>query len=377
MTCYSKHIRYISALLACLAFCFIQEIHGQDYEKERYNLDTIRGNKNIQAIFLPVLFYTPETQVGFGAASQVFFNTTTNRYNERVSNIFASILYTTEKQLIVDLKPVFYLRNGDYQLEGLFKYKKFPNFFWGLGSDAPDEQKEAYNMRTILFHGSLLKRIPSDMSFGFKYTYERYTMLEIAEDGMLSSGEIEGSDGAVYSGLSVIFQLDDRDNVFSPNSGNFIRFLGGFSSKVIGASNSFNRVEFDFRKYMRITPKGVLAVQGYFQSNYGMVPFQNQAWYGGGERARGYFNGRYIDNHMYVIQAEYRYRFHPRWSAAGFFVHGEVADSPTEFLRDSRFAFGGGIRFQLLKSNQTLVRLDFGIGRDGNNGVYFGVNEAF
>ena len=31
----------------------------------------------------------------------------------------------------------------------------------------------------------------------------------------------------------------------------------------------------------------------------------------------------------------------------------------------------------LVKSNPTLVRLDFGIGKDGQSGIYFGVNEAF
>jgi outer membrane protein assembly factor BamA len=366
------------SLFVCLIiFACGFQVYAQQYQEEPIKVDTFRVRKALQVIALPVIFYTPETQFGLGAATQLFFNKERSLYNQRVSNLFVSAVYTTEKQLLIDVKPIFYLRGGDYYVEGLFKYKRFPNSFWGIGKDAPNDAREFYNMRTVIFQGALLKTLPPDMSFGFRYAYERHTMLEIDPEGQLATGEIEGSDGAVFSGLSAIFQLDDRDNEFSPRSGNYIRFTGGFSSKVIGATHSFNRVEFDFRKFFSLTDKGVLAVQGYFQSNFGTVPFQNKAWYGGGERARGYFLGRFIDDHMYVIQAEYRWRFHPRWIAAGFLVHGEVAETPTEFLQDSKFAFGGGIRFQLLKSNQTLLRLDFGVGRDGQNGFYFGVNEAF
>ena len=49
----------------------------------------------------------------------------------------------------------------------------------------------------------------------------------------------------------------------------------------------------------------------------------------------------------------------------------------SNYFNSIKYSFGGGIRFQLLKNNPTLIRFDVGVGRDGNNGVYFGVNEAF
>ncbi len=35
------------------------------------------------------------------------------------------------------------------------------------------------------------------------------------------------------------------------------------------------------------------------------------------------------------------------------------------------------MRFQIVKKLPTLVRLDIGVSREGNIGLYFGVNEAF
>ena len=107
------------------------------------------------------------------------------------------------------------------------------------------------------------------------------------------------------------------------------------------------------------------------------MPFQTKAWLGGADRLRGYFKGRFIDDHMYVAQLEYRWRFHSRWGLAGFVAGGEVSDRPYNFFSDLKYSLGGGLRFKLTKSKPTLVRLVFGLGKDGNNGIYFGVDEAF
>ncbi|MBG7631369.1 MAG: hypothetical protein IZT56_13190, partial [Bacteroidetes bacterium] len=68
-----------------------------------------------------------------------------------------------------------------------------------------------------------------------------------------------------------------------------------------------------------------------------------------------------------------------RWALAGFGLFGEVVNEPQDFFRISnmRPSFGGGVRFKLLKDQNTWVRLDVGKGIDGSSGFYFGINEAF
>jgi outer membrane protein assembly factor BamA len=148
-------------------------------------------------------------------------------------------------------------------------------------------------------------------------------------------------------------------------------------SKVLGSEHSFNEYILDIRNYFSIGKFSILAVQGYMKLMYGEVPFQRAARFGGGIRGRGYFEGRFIDNHMYSIQAEYRLKLGKRWKVAGFIVTGEVADRPTNFLSDLKRAAGGGIRWQPLKGNESSLRLDIAINKDQNLGFYFGINEAF
>ncbi len=342
-----------------------------------YQSDTLGQGKKLKIIALPVLFSTPETGFGFGAGAQLFLLQKTNIYNARSSNMFVSAIATSKKQFMFEAKPQLYFGRGDYFLDTQLKYRIFPNSFWGIGNETPEDNQEAYDMTSFELKARFLKRLPPSLNFGFEYVFERHNVTEIEEGGILDSGTVLGADKAIVSGLGVVFNLDSRDIVEAPSSGHFLQLSARFASEIMGATHGFNKFIFDLRTYIGLGEKGILAFQAYSENTYGEVPFQAMAWFGGGERARGYFRGRFIDNNLYVLQGEYRYKFHPKWTLAGFALVGEVAELPGEFLDDLKPSVGGGIRYKLVKDQNTVLRLDIGVGKDGNNGFYFGVNEAF
>ncbi|PWK17585.1 BamA/TamA family outer membrane protein [Xanthomarina spongicola] len=342
--------------------------------------DTInKKNKKIQLVAFPIVFYTPETSFGFGAGGQIFLLNQKNIYNDRVSNVFVDFIMTSKKQFILDVIPQIYFGKGDYFLDMNFKWKIFPNDFWGIGNTTPNSNLESYDMTSQILKVSFLKRLPPDLNFGFEYIYENHDVTKVEEGGLLSTGEILGSDGAVISGFGIIFNLDSRNNVGSPTSGHLLKMNAQFSSELFGATETYNKFIADLRTYQKISNKSIVALQLLYEGNYGNAPFQGLAWYGGGNKTRGYYQGRYIDNSLYLIQAEYRYRFKPRFALAGFGLFGKVASDQKQLfsLNDLKPSAGGGLRFKLLKNQDTWVRLDAGIGIDGSSGIYFGVNEAF
>ena len=345
--------------------------------------DTIGAQKKVQIIGLPLVFYTPETELGFGVAGQLFFLNKSNVYNSRLSNLWVNAIYTTQKQFILDLKPQLYFSKGDYYLDAAYKYKIYPNSFWGIGNNTAQDEEENYNMTSSELRITYLKRLPPSLNFGFEYILEKHditeldTLLEDGSPGKLISEGIPGSDGARISGLGVIFNLDSRDNIYSALKGHFVQVNARFSSENLGATHSYIKYITDLRTYLGLGARSVIALQLFLEDNYGDVPFQDKAWFGGGERGRGYFLGRFIDDRMYVFQAEYRLKITNRLKIAGFALMGEVSDANGGYFNDIKPSFGGGIRFQIIKSNPTLIRLDFGKGEDGQSGVYFGVNEAF
>lgn len=341
--------------------------------------DTINKNKKFQFVAIPIIFYTPETSFGFGAGAQVFLLKQKNIYNDRVSNIFVDFIMTSNKQFIIDVIPQIYFGKGDYFLDMNFKWKIFPNNFWGIGNNTPNNNEESYDMTSHILKISVLKRLPPALNFGFEYMYEKHDVTQVEEGGLLNNTNILGSDGAVISGFGVIFNLDSRDNVGSPLSGHLLKMNAQFSSELFGATETYNKFIADLRTYQKLGNHSIIALQLYYEGNYGNAPFQGLAWYGGGNRARGYYQGRYIDKSLYLFQAEYRYRFKPRWALAGFGLFGKVANDQKQLLsfNDLKPSAGGGLRFKLLKTQDTWVRLDAGIGVDGSSGVYFGINEAF
>ncbi|WP_255572954.1 BamA/TamA family outer membrane protein [Hanstruepera marina] len=370
-------IKKLGCILVLL-LCFSLKGFGQNKD-DVIKSDTLIKAKKFQFVAIPIIFYTPETNFGFGGGGQLFLLKQKNIYNDRVSNIFFDVVLTSNKQIIVDVIPQIYFGKGDYFLDMNFKWKIFPNSFWGIGNNTPNSNLESYDMTSTILKVSFLKRLPPALNFGFEYIYENYDVTEVEPEGLLSSGDITGSDGAVISGFGVIFNLDSRDNIGSALSGHLVKINAQFSSELFGATQTYNKFIADLRTYRSVGEKSIVALQVYYEGNYGNPPFQGLAWYGGGNRARGYYQGRYIDRSLYVVQAEYRYRFNPRWALAGFGLFGKVANEQRELFNFDRLkpSAGGGIRFKLLKNQDTWVRLDAGIGIDGSHGVYFGINEAF
>lgn len=361
-------------ILACV---MAAPLLGQDDAEHLFRTDTVMVSKKVQIIGLPLIFYTPETSFGGGGGLQLFFNSSRDEYNLRVSNLFASAIYTANKQMMLNLKPQIYLYRGNVYLESDILYKIYPNSFWGIGGDTPESNLERYNMQSFIASVALLKRIPPMLNFGFEYSFEKHVMLETLAGGLLENGEIPGSKGATVAGLSFVLNFDDRDNIYSTVGGNYLTFKGGFSSRTFGADYSFNHYLLDLRKYLTLAGKHTLALQAYLNAQTGNIPFQSLAWLGGPERNRGFFKGRYMDESYLLLQSEFRWRFHPRLHLNGFASLGQVSNTIASVFDHPKFSGGIGIRYKILKSNPTLIRMDLGVNQYGETGIYFGVNEAF
>ncbi len=370
--------KQISTCIVALLLLFSNGVQSQSKETV-FKTDTIASTKNIQFIGVPIAFYTPETEFGFGGGGQLFLLNKSNIYNDRQSNILFSGIYTLNEQFLFEVKPEIYLGKGDYFIDIDYTWEIYPNLFWGIGNSTPDRNEEVYNMTSHKLKMGYLRRLPPNLNFGFEYVFENHEVTEVEEGGILDSGSVLGNDRAVISGLGVNFNLDTRDDVGSPLSGRYYKLNAQFSSELLGATHGYNKFFLDLRTYEPLTKTSILAMQVYSENTFGDAPFQGLAKFGGSYSARGYFYGRFTDSHMYIIQTEYRWRFRPRWTMAAFGLVGEVASAPENFFSISNMkpSAGAGIRFKLLKNKSTWLRLDTGFGENGNNGFYFGINEAF
>ena len=152
--------RYFYKILFILGFVLSNPLIAQDEDKPFIQSDTITVISKTQIIGLPIIFYTPETTFGFGGGVQFIFGDMKNIFNSRLSDMMVTAVYTAKNQLLIDARPKIHIYEGQFYLEGIFRYKLFPNSFWGIGNRTLDENIEQYNMQSTEVHALLLKRIP-------------------------------------------------------------------------------------------------------------------------------------------------------------------------------------------------------------------------
>lgn len=124
--------------------------------------------------------------------------------------------------------------------------------------------------------------------------------------------------------------------------------------------------------------KNVLAFQLFSFNNTGDVPIRSLASFGGANRMRGYYDGRYKDKNQVVFQAEYRFPLYKRFSAVLFGGTGTVGRNFSDYaVNELKYSYGGGLRFAVNKKEKLNIRIDYGIGQGKNNGFYLQLGEAF
>lgn len=182
-------------------------------------------------------------------------------------------------------------------------------------------------------------------------------------------------------GLNISF--DNRDYPYYPTKGFDISIRPKLNAGWLGSDNDYVDTDYAFKYYTPVANKQVLAVSVNGGFATGDVPFDGYQNYGVRNSLRGYSTGKYKGRNMIAAQAEYRWNFYQRWGAVGFAGTGRIwgtddeNDGEKSFTKNWLPSAGGGFRFLVSKEKHINLRLDYAWGVDGNQGLYFGVMEAF
>lgn len=329
-------------------------------------------------LLIPHAYYKPETQIAGGLAFLSYFRIGSDfPLHIRPSTLATTLTYTQQKQFIWQLFPEFYLDNEKYHLVGELEYYYYPNYFYGIGNDTPEDAREGYTSTTVRFRSDLQREIANRLYMGFVYHYERTEIEDSEEDGILESEDVPGSSSSMASGIGLSLNLDTRDNAFYPSKGGLYQFSAVSFDRMFSSRFQFIRHTLDLRKYIPLWRTHVLALQGYSNVIYGEAPFEMLSLMGGKKLMRGLFEGRYRDNAMVVAQGEYRLPLWWRFGAVAFAGVGDVARRVQDFEpEDFKFTYGGGLRFSINPQEKINARLDVGRSKD-LTGFYFTIGEAY
>lgn len=325
----------------------------------------------------PYAFYTPETQAAFGGGG-IFIFYTKNTGELRPSKIGFGAHYTTNKQYKFSLNSSIYFNSNNLVIKMPLSFGYTLDKFWGLGNSTVDTGTEGYFRED--FDIQLEVQVPPLLFFadrtGFILEYNNTQIVDIQENEFLINQTVAGFKGGQLFGVGFNLVWDGRDHIFYPTSGHY-----QYIKSIVYPDPSdyiFTSIEIDVRYYKKLFKNQVLATNLYFKSVSSNAPFYKLPALGGQHRMRGYFEGRYRDRTYMTLQTEYRQFFSKRIGFVAFAGLGDVGSEITSLkFKELKYSLGGGLRYLFNKKEHVNLRVDIGIGKDGNTGIYFGIEEAF
>jgi outer membrane protein assembly factor BamA len=329
-------------------------------------------------IIVPLFFYTPETLLGGGVALNYSYHPGSGPDSlPRASRLTATTIYTQNNQFNVEFVGDNDLIAGRYNLFSNIAFSNYPDRFFGIGNDTSIDDEETYTHRYLLLRAVFSKRLLPSFMVGVQYEFEYSNNVDLRPGGLLSSGAITGSDGGNDSGIGLRALWNNRDEVYFPTRGYTFQTSLMFFNRALRSDYSFTRYTLDVRGYLPLWFRSVLAAQLFMNFTDGRAPFHQLSLLGGKDMMRGYYLGRYRDNHMALAQVEWRQPLFRRFGVVGFVGIGDVAPDIAGFrLQEFKYSLGGGIRYQVDPRNKINIRLDMGFGKK-SRGVYFALFEAF
>jgi len=329
------------------------------------------------AIFLPVVYYTPETRLALGAGGVLNYRLGLNKEKTRPSSLWILFVYTMNSQIQASLKPEIYLPGNAFVLNASLKYELFPQRFYGIGNDVSASRAEVYTPETKSLQLAIKRRIFGNVFGGLQYQFERTNIQKVEAGGLLSAGGIVGSQGGVISGLGFSINWDNRDNVLYPRRGSYLQFVANFYGQPVGSDFDYKAWWLDLRTYIPLGETNVLALQSFVRGMGGTPPFYELSGLGGAYMMRGIYSGMYRDKSLLALQAEYRIHVWRRLGVVGFMGLGDVGSGLGKIRLDElKYSFGGGLRYKVDKREGTNIRLDYAWGK-GSTGLYITIQEAF
>jgi len=391
----SQHISLkITSVLLILSLSFCNNtLRAQEFIEKitkifEFNLGPERPDstfKQAKVVLAPIISFEPSTNFGFGIGSKFLFKPRGAGLGTRTSNIPLSAQYTLNNQFIAYSEFTIFFPNEAYLLKGNLGFSKFPIAYFGIGSEAADNNQIDISFDNILLEPLILKRVSPNFFIGGGWRYNSFKNLKLLEDDHDEMEEelFRDSLTSVSSGIEIAATFDSRDNVLNAGQGIFAEFTHGIYNENFGSSSAFMLTKMNFRRYWTLSkrrPHDIIAFELYTRISWDDTPVLDLSTLGGPGLMRGFREGRFRDRYSFFSQVEYRWQAFERLGFVFFGGIGDVTDELSNLdINNVKYSVGTGLRLKIVKSENLNIRLDygFGLGNIKDQNFYLGIAEAF
>ena len=337
------------------------------------NAATDSTSIGVKIAVLPILYYTPETRLAFGAGGSIAFKM---KSAKTISSLQLGAIYTLRKQLLTYLPFNLFIGPEDrFRFKGEAGYFNFIYEYYGIGS-IPNEQA-LYTARFPRVRLAAFRKIGKDIYAGINWEFDDYKFPDLIIDEFNFSPETIGIEGGRMSVLGPGIQWDKRDSQYWTTNGHYLETGILFGGRVIGSEYNYGKWYLDYRHFFPLKKAQTIGWQLYKAISWGDVPFIQLPIIGGSKLLRGYYQGYLRDRSLFLVQAEYRRPLIWKLDMVMFMGIGTVSPNAEAIARNVFWpSYGAGLRYPLVEKAGINIRLDYAFGR-GVSAFYLTFGEAF
>jgi len=368
---------FFSIKTTLLTFLFLSLSLNVTRAQNEVEKDTTKRKRG-RFLPIPLVYATPETSWGFGAGANYTFKFKNESDESLSSSMQLLASYTLNKQVLIFYAYQLFLKEEKYKIYGELGYYRYNYFFYGVGNDDPIPDGELYDVNYPRVQINALYLVKPQLYLGLRYWLDDWDVRNVDPNHLLATNiDITGREGGLLSGLGFVMNYDTRDNLFYPSEGVYVESSLFSNRKFLGSDFNFNKLYLDASKFWTTSWDHIIGINLYSELTVGDPPFNQMSLMGNRRRMRGYYEGRYRDNHYITFQGEYRFPVFWRLGLVAFGGVGAVANEFSEFGNDIwRYTVGGGLRLMFDKKEKINIRVDMGFGKD-TSAFYLSIGEAF
>ncbi len=368
--------------LLFIVFIFFSFLTVSAQEKVK---DSLFDEDSKTFLVLPLVINNPAIKTGFGVMPMYFFKFDSEDKISPPSMASVIGIYSTNKSYVFIPSARLFWNEDRNRATIVAGPLRVNNDFTYENDEGEDFQLVFSELRTFVTV-EYSRKVFGDFYLGVMYlgTQTNYKFDQGSdEENEFAEAFFDENDitDNFISSIGLNISFDNRDYVYNPTKGLMFSIRPKLNRDWLGSDNDYIDTDFTAVYFTPLASNQVLgfSLAGGFAT--GDVPFDGYQNYGIRNNLRGYPTGKYKGKHMVAFQSEYRRNIYRKWGAVAFIgtgsIWGNEENGEESFEREWSPSAGLGIRFMVSTEKRINVRLDYAVGVDGNQGLYFGIMEAF
>ena len=318
--------------------------------------------------------YSSDTKLGIGLVAAGLYRSDPTDSLSAPSNVSLFGDVSTVGFYMLGVRGTHIFPDDRQRIDHTVYFYSFPCKFWGMGYDMGNDDANRSDMKRwqAQMKVSWLLRTANDLFVGPTVAVD-YVIAREIQRPELFNGQPRRT---LNFGVGATLLYDTRDNLTAPKHGVYLSLQQMFRPTWLGNTFAFSTTDLRTSGYIPVWKGCTFAADFRTTLNFGNPSWGMMALLGNSYSMRGYYEGRYRDKHKMEAQIELRQHIWKRngmvlWAGAGTVFPRFSAIEMKHILP----CYGIGYRWEFKKNVN--VRLDYGMGKGGQSGFIFNINEAF